>query len=419
MPGTIRWTETPDLSKADLGIPRLADQKITELYTGEPLPEKGAFSMHPHITYFKGTLFAHWSVHLADEDSPGQYVRYAFSKDLGQTWSGTKPLFPPMETPLRNPDIKDGDGNPCRGHRSHDRCGSGLQNDTESWANDLCGHCHLMLCSNGFALAGGRLWALADAAKGVNWPGIGRLARELKEDGSSGALMWLNQPHEKLEDIFSVALNKELYSDSGYDSGIAEEIIEYLKDPRHMTQWDMLPQGWPQWDGKTSRDWWLEYADRHGGDGCGEPTRAYTAKDGTMVRLWRSKSGVQNAHFSVDGGRSWSEVIPTQYPDTGARTSAGNLPDGRAYIIGNPGFRRFQLCLSVSEDGYLFDRNFIVACEPRVMKYQGRAKGRGFHYPDSCVAGEFLFVIYSLNKEDILVSKIPLAALDLQRTVST
>jgi len=45
------------------------------------------------------------------------------------------------------------------------------------------------------------------------------------------------------------------------------------------------------------------------------------------------------------------------------------------------------------------------------MKYQGRAKGRGFHYPDTCVAGEFLFVIYSRNKEDIFVAKIPLAAL--------
>jgi hypothetical protein len=91
----------------------------------------------------------------------------------------------------------------------------------------------------------------------------------------------------------------------------------------------------------------------------------------------------------------------------------GNLQDGSAYIVGNPGYRRFQLCLSVSQDGYLFDKNFVIACEPEVMKHQGRAKGRGFHYPDTCVAGETLFVIYSRNKEDILVAKIPLSELGL------
>ena len=408
MPEQIRWTENPDLSRPDLGMSRLCNQKVTELYSGEPLPDRGAFSLHPHITFYRGVLFAHWSVHLSDEDSPGQYVRYAFSKDMGETWSASEPLFPQMEKPLANPDIKDADGYLCRGHRPHDRCGTELKSDRESWKNDLCGHYHLMLCSNGFAIADGRLWAIADAAKGINWPGIGRLARELKEDGTAGILMWLNQPHEKIEDITPDALNAELYSDRDYDPAIAAEIIEYLQDPRHMPQWDMLPEGWPQKDGKTARDWWFEYAASHNGDGCGEPTHAYKAKDDTLVRLWRSRAQVQNAHFSVDGGLTWSEITETEYPDTGARTSVGNLPDGRVYLVGNPGFRRFQLCLSVSDDGYLFDKNYVVDCEPDYMKYRGRAKGTGFHYPDTCVAGEYLFIIYSRNKEDILVARVAL-----------
>lgn len=408
MPEQIRWTEHIDLGRPDLGIRRLYDQRVTELYSGEPLSDRGAFSLHPHITYFKGVLFAHWSVHLADEDSPGQYVRYAFSRDMGETWSESEPLFPQMETPLRNPDIKDADGFFCRGHRPHDKCGTAMKSDTESWKNDLCGHYHLMLCSNGFAVADGRLWAIADAAKGVNWPGIGRLARELSEDGTPGALMWLNTPHEMIEKITPNALNTELYSDRDYDARIAGEITEYLTDPRHMPQWDVLPEGWRQKDGKTARDWWMEYALKNNGDGCGEPTHSYEAKDKTLVRLWRSRAGVQNAHFSFDSGKNWSEITKTEFPDTGARTSVGNLPDGSAYITGNPGFRRFQLCLSVSEDGYLFDKSFVIACEPEIMKYPGRAKGTGFHYPDSCVAGDYLFVIYSRNKEDILISKIPL-----------
>ncbi len=412
MPDTIRWTENPDLSLPDLGMKRLINQQVTELYPGEPLPDRGAFSLHPHITFYKGVLFAHWSVHLSDEDSPGQYVRYAFSKDLGETWSDSQPLFPQPEKPLANPDIKDADGFLCRGHRPHDKCGTGMQSDRESWKNDLCGHYHLMLCSNGFAIADGKLWAIADLAKGVNWPGIGRLARELKADGTAGAVMWLNQPHEKIEDITPDALNIEFYSDKDYDAAVAAEIIEYLRDPRHMPQWDMLPEGWSQKDGKTARDWGMEYAITHNGDGCGEPTHCYEAKDGTLVRLWRSNAKAQNAHFSTDGGLTWSEIAKTEFPDTGARTSVGNLPNGRVYLVGNPGFRRFQLCLSVSYDGYLFDKNFVVDCEPDIMKYRGRAKGTGFHYPDTCVAGDYLFVVYSRNKEDILVARIALEEIE-------
>ena len=105
------------------------------------------------------------------------------------------------------------------------------------------------------------------------------------------------------------------------------------------------------------------------------------------------------------------EIGDSEFPDTGARTSVGNLPNGSAYLIGNPGFRRMQLCISVSEDGYLFDKNFVIACEPETMKYRGRAKGTGFHYPHSVVAGDYLFVIYSQNKEDIHIAKIPLSEL--------
>ncbi len=45
MPEKIRWTEHPDLSKPDLGMRRLENQKVIELYPGEPLSELGAFSL--------------------------------------------------------------------------------------------------------------------------------------------------------------------------------------------------------------------------------------------------------------------------------------------------------------------------------------------------------------------------------------
>ncbi len=408
----ISWAKDPDLTKEDLGLPEIKSETIT-LYEGRAEKNLGAFSLHPHITYFNGVLFAEWSVHYRDEDSPGQYVRYAISKDNGVTWTDTYSddgvLFPPMEEPISNPDEKDADGNRILGHRPHDRCGSGMHSH-ETWMNDLCGYYHLMLCSNGFAEVEGRLYAIAEAAKGVNG-GIGRIARQIKEDGTKGKIFWLNEDVPDLKAINPNAINTDEYDNSSYDKALAEKIIYYLTDSRHMPQWDMSPTGWKQRDGKTVRDYSLEFSQRHNGEGCGETTYSYEAADGTFIRFWRNNQKIQHVQYSYDRGETWTNVLDTRFPDTGARTSVGNLKDGRVYAVGNPGVKRMQMCLSISKDGYLFDENYIVAKKPSLMKYRGRAKGTGFHYPHTTLTEDSLFIAYSLNKEDILISKIKLGDL--------
>ena len=407
---TISWNAVPDFDKADLGLERMRCVN-TRLYTGTLSPESGAFSLHPHIAFFNGILYAAWSVHYGDEDSPGQYVRYAFSTDLGESWSESRVLFEPMEHPLRNSDEKDADGNRIQGHRPHDACGSGNKSELP-WLNDSCSYYHLMLCSNGFAVAGGELYAIAEAATVVN-RGIGRLARRISADGKHGAVMWLNDDFPDIKTLNPHAINTELYNNSGFERKRVEEIIEYLRDSRHMPQWDMMYPGWRQYDGKTAGEWGSEFAKTHSG-GCGEPTYSYVAADGAYMRLWRNNEGVQHTHFSLDRGLSWSEIINSSYPETGARTSVTNLPDGSVCLIGNPGVKRMQLCISVSRDGYGFTKNAVLRCEPPLMKHRGRAKGTGFHYPHCTVAGDYLFVVYSVNKEDIDVSKIRLEDLYIQ-----
>lgn len=406
----ISWSQLPDLEKEDLGLPVIKNETV-KLYNGTAEKDLGAFSLHPHITYFEGTLFAHWSVHYRDEDSPGQYVRYAISRDNGESWSDpyadSAVLFPPMENPISNPDEKDADGVRILGHRPHDRCGTGEQSHI-TWMNDLCGYFHLMLCSNGFAQVDGKLYAIAEAAKGVNG-GIGRVAREIKADGTKGKIFWLNEDVPDLRKINPYAINVEEYDNSAYDKELAEKIIWYLSDPKHMPQWDMLPRGWKQRDGKTVHEWSAEFASRHNGAGCGETTYSYEAADGTHIRFWRNNQKIQHVQYSYDKGETWTNVLDTEFPDTGARTSVGNLPDGRVYAVGNPGVKRMQLCLSVSKDGYLFDENYILAMNPELMKYRGRAKGTGFHYPHSTISEDSLFVIYSQNKEDIFIAKIKLS----------
>ena len=47
------------------------------------------------------------------------------------------------------------------------------------------------------------------------------------------------------------------------------------------------------------------------------------------------------------------------------------------------------------------------------QRYEGNAKrANGYQYPHSVVVGKYLWVIYSVNKEDIEVARIPVAELE-------
>jgi hypothetical protein len=67
----------------------------------------------------------------------------------------------------------------------------------------------------------------------------------------------------------------------------------------------------------------------------------------------------------------------TAMTDSRVKQSAGKLPDGTAYA----------------------------------RRYEGLYKRPGFHYPKCVVCGDFLYVAYATNKEDVELTRIPLASL--------
>jgi hypothetical protein len=112
---------------------------------------------------------------------------------------------------------------------------------------------------------------------------------------------------------------------------------------------------------------------------------------------------------------TWSVPTRTGIPDACARSNAGKLPDGQVYLINNiipmnPGGLggRSMLALSLSNDGLIFDRVAIIRFIPPPLRYPGLEKTIGFQYPHSVVVENNLWVIYSVNKEDVQVTKIPL-----------
>ncbi len=373
---SVRYSVPIDRTKPDLGLPSLPHATTQRLYTGVPTPELGAYSHHSHLAFFNGILVASWSNHWLDEDAPGQYVRFSLSRDLGETWTDpTSPaavLFPPMDAARQNTD------------RRYDK-------SKEFYT----------MCANGYAVVDSVLYAIAEPSRGINNPGIGRVARAVGTDGKLGPVFWLNSPHE------TPHLNQDAYQNPTHAAlgPIAGRILESLRDPRHMPQWDFF--GWPQLDGRKVGGWAAAFGATKRLQSVTEPTYAYEMPDGTYARFWRTHAGTQYVHFSLDRGLHWSDLENTDFPDGGSRSNVGNLPDGTAYVINNP-VERDPLTLALARDGRTFSAVALINQGAGQNRHPGRAKIKGYQYPHAVVGGGFLFVLYSANKEDICFTKIPL-----------
>ncbi|HSC67673.1 MAG TPA: sialidase family protein [Cellvibrio sp.] len=147
-----------------------------------------------------------------------------------------------------------------------------------------------------------------------------------------------------------------------------------------------------------------------------EPSWFLTAaKNPVMVFRDQASSFRVLASTSSDNGKTWSTPMATNMPDSRAKQSAGNLPDGRAFLINNPSGTktRTPLTITLSRAGELFDRAFLLRSEQELppMLYQGKYKRIGYSYPKSILWNNQVWVSYAVNKEDIEVTSIPLDAL--------
>ncbi len=60
------------------------------------------------------------------------------------------------------------------------------------------------------------------------------------------------------------------------------------------------------------------------------------------------------------------------------------------------------MVLALSDDGVVFDKHFIIGDEPSLgMRIDGYLKGGRYGYPWLHVDGEYGYVLYSIEKEDI------------------
>ena len=125
------------------------------------------------------------------------------------------------------------------------------------------------------------------------------------------------------------------------------------------------------------------------------------------------------ASIRVSEAGGWSAPVATDIPDSCSNINAGALPDGRRFLLSNSGpyGLRDPLTIGLSTDGLVFSESLaIVSCTQLsggCTDRGGNGGGPGVSYPQSVLIEEpawasGLWIIFSNNKEDIHVARVPI-----------
>lgn len=150
--------------------------------------------------------------------------------------------------------------------------------------------------------------------------------------------------------------------------------------------------------------------------------------NGDLVMIFRDNEAQDaserrvRASVSHDYGLTWSDPVATNLYDSKSKQCAGNLPDGTAFIVNNPvqSETRSPLVIHLSKDGETFSQSYLlrtgytktVDTTGGIQNREGSA-GSGYCYPKAMVHGDYLYVSYSTNKEDVEYTRIPLSSIQL------
>lgn len=325
----------------------------------------------PMLAYWNNTFYMEYlSNPVGEHIAPGQTLLQS-SKD-GYNWTEPVVIFPPYKIP----DGFKKDGRPEVAHNSyavmHQRIGFYTAKSKKLYA----------LAYYGIALGKGD-----DPNDG---DGIGRVIREIKADGSFGPIYFLRYNHSFNEKNTAYPF----YKSSG-DAALIMACKEILNTPLLMMQT-------------------VEEADRNDLliplQKDFKAFNYYHLPNGNVVGLWKYAL----TSISKDEGKTW-QYNPTRAPgfvNSNAKIWGQRTSDKKYATVYNPSEFRWPLALSVSDDGLKYKNLLLVNGEITSMRYGGAYKSygpqyvRGIQEADGVPADNNMWVAYSMNKEDIWVSKI-------------
>ncbi|MBN1362709.1 MAG: hypothetical protein JW993_19075 [Sedimentisphaerales bacterium] len=233
--------------------------------------------------------------------------------------------------------------------------------------------------------------------------GIGRVVREIRPDDSLGPIYFI-----RLNDNWKGQVHYPLYTASP-DKGFVEACDAFLADKIRRMQW-WEEDRFCQDKDEFYRVPWIEVR------GNKEPGKAfcfYTRDDGVVVGFFKSRW----LTLTRDQGETWSKPVYCEsITYGGAKIWAQRLDNGQFALVYNPTgtAARHPLSIATSDDGILFDGLVNVHGELPVKRFWGREKRPGPQYVRGIIEGngnppgDDLWVVYSVSKEDIWISRIPI-----------
>jgi hypothetical protein len=325
----------------------------------------------PMLAYWNNAFYLEYLSNPVGEHVPPGQSYLQTSKD-GYTWTEPVVIFPPYKIP--DGFVKEGGKDTAKntGAVMHQRIGFYTSKAKRLFA----------LGYYGIVLAKG------DDPNDGN--GIGRVIREIKTDGSFGPIYFLRYNHRFTEKNTSYPFYK-----SSKDKGFVAACEEILATPLLMQQM-------------------VEEADRN------DPLiplkkdfkafNYYHLPNGNVVGLWKYAL----TSISKDEGKTW-QYNPTRAPgfvNANAKIWGQKTGDGKYATVYNPSEFRWPLAISVSDDGLNYKNLLLVNGEITSLRYGGAYKSygpqyvRGIQEMDGTPPDGHLWISYSMNKEDMWVSKI-------------
>ncbi|WP_223816195.1 exo-alpha-sialidase [Adhaeribacter rhizoryzae] len=326
----------------------------------------------PMLAYWNNTFYLEFLSNPVGEHVPPGQTLLLTSKD-GYSWSKPTVIFPPYRIP---------DGWKKEGY-------PGVAKDLDAVMHQRMGF---------FVSKKNRLLALAyygiamDAKDDPNdGKGIGRVVREILPNGKYGPIYFI-----RYNSTWDQKKSSYPFYTTSKDKGFVAACNELLANPLMMQQW-------------------VEEADRN------DPLvpfkreikafNYYHLPDGRVVGLWKHAL----TSISKDGGKSWqyNPIRAPHFVNSNAKIWGQKTSDGRYATVYNPSEFRWPLAISTSANGLDYTNLLLVNGEITRMRYGGNYKSYGPQYVRGIVEGNGtppdgnMWVTYSMNKEDMWVSSIP------------
>jgi hypothetical protein len=330
----------------------------------------------PMLAYWNNTFFVEYLSDKVGESVPPGQTLMLTSKD-GYNWSKPSVVFPMYKIP---------DGTTKEGH-------PGVAKNLYSVMHQRMGF--YVSKSKRLLVLGFYGICLDEHDDPNDGKGIGRVVREVLPDGKYGPIYFIHYNPKWNEKNTSYPFYRK-----SKDKGFVQACDELMATPLMMMQW-------------------IEETDRK--DPLIPLQKEYKAfnyyhlADGRAVGWWKNALTA----ISKDEGKTWSGVTRAPgFVNSNAKIWGQRTPDGKYATVYNPSEFRWPLAVSVSKNGLEYENLLLINGEISTMRYGGNYKSYGPQYVRGIIEGNGtppdgkMWVTYSMNKEDIWVSSVPVPIIE-------